>query len=61
MYIRGWEVETTNACGFPWAWPFFFNHSSTTPRSIFMAMGAPTEGSQDLFELQTQLSYVQGF
>jgi hypothetical protein len=26
-----------------------------------MAMGAPTGGSQYLFELQRQLSYVQGF
>jgi hypothetical protein len=59
MYMKGWEVETTNACGFPWTWLalFFENHSSTTPTSVFMAMGASTGGSQYLFELQRQLSY----
>jgi hypothetical protein len=45
----------------PMGLALFFYHSSTTPRSVFMAMGAPTGGSQYLFELQRQLSYVQGF
>ncbi len=41
------------------ALPFY--HSGTTYRTVFMAMGAPTGGSQYHFELQRQLSYVQGF